>query len=358
MFPEARAELDQLLREKFQNDATRTSMVRQILSAAKATQMRFLEAATAEDVRQTLRHELCTDSEGVCARLCACEFQVTSMMQYFKVLREAALLLGAPPRVVQMLDNKRAEMAARYQEQVDLGLPTPMQVPKQVSWSQALAVVAASDPLTVEGAYLRCLTLFPGVRRTQDWLMAKVLRAGEGTPHTVDASLYRNMRETAKQDKINIVMLTTEDGPAHVVFGKYKTVRVYGVQDFPLPAELAKTLVRYQAARTTASEWLFGNLSGTNHMWHRDMLDKINRLFVPQIGHSINITALRHACITFHLGQADFDTAKRCQLARYMAHSALTQINYMLELDQDHDDDDDNTVVDAPPTSGKRNKTG
>jgi hypothetical protein len=109
------------------------------------------------------------------------------------------------------------------------------------------------------------------------------------------------------------------------IFNKYKTARVYGIQEFVIPDSLFSVIEDYLARHPSLNGTEFPFL--VNYKGKElDKVGGITKVLNKVFGKNIGCSALRHIFITDKFGDS---VKEREDVANAMAHSSNTQNKYV-----------------------------
>ena len=209
----------------------------------------------------------------------------------------------------RMLAKLRAEEGVR--NQLDKGREYVL------PWTKLMAKVEPAlkrgDGSARDRMVVRLFTLFPP-RRCMDYQLMRV-----GT--------------SRRNKKYNYLVLGRRKNS--FVFNKYKTDKVYGRQEFPIPDDLLPHLQRYVAGKRPG-DFLFESSPGLYYTSFSTVVRKAFMAMTGEIagypGKGMTVNDLRHSYITWWLNDgapAPRTVGQRNELAKKMGHSRSMQDLYM-----------------------------
>jgi hypothetical protein len=111
-----------------------------------------------------------------------------------------------------------------------------------------------------------------------------------------------------------------------LVFNEYKTASTFGVQQFPVPRNLAAKLKTYiESSGLANGNFLFGK---THTEPYVSFSSEVTKVFKKHTAKSITVNLLRHSYISTYLKKKHLSITDKTEIGAKMAHSITIQARY------------------------------
>ena len=174
-------------------------------------------------------------------------------------------------------------------------------------WSQIknlFAIVADSRDRALIGVY----TLI-APRRNKDFGLMKIKHNEEG--------LSKDW---------NYIVVDEKNRPTKFIFNNYKTQKIFGTQEFSIPATLKTILQKYIREYDYGdNDVLFGDNRGNPY---KNFSNVVSSTFKKYTNKALSVNLLRHSFISDFLNKPKLTMKERKEVAEAMAHSVMTALKY------------------------------
>jgi hypothetical protein len=141
---------------------------------------------------------------------------------------------------------------------------------------------------------------------------------------------YRIMKLTHTLEDLdntyNYLYINTRGTPKMLIFNEYKTASTFGIQQFPVPRNLATKLKTYiESSGLVNGNFLFGK---THTKPYVSFSSEVTGVFLKHTGKSISVNLLRHSYISSYLKRKHLSITDKTEIGAKMAHSITIQARY------------------------------